>query len=130
MKEQQIATELETSEAKSFDRPDDIREFPHGRLELVRIGGAIVGRSILQAGWRWSESLQSMAQTESCEAAHFGYLISGTLRVRMDDGNEFECKAGDVCLIAPGHDAWVVGNEPVVLVDFRGTGTIAEYLSK
>jgi hypothetical protein len=130
MREQQIATELETSGAKSFDRPDEIREFPRGRLELIHMGGAIVGRSTLQPGWRWSESLQSMAQTESCEAAHLGYLLSGTLRVRMDDGKEFECKEGDVCLIAPGHDAWVVGNQPVVLVDFQGMGTIAEYLRK
>ncbi len=130
MREQQIATELETSEVKNFDRPDDIREFPHGRLELINIGGVIVGRSTLEPGWRWSEALKPMAKTESCEAAHFGYLVSGTMRVRMDDGTEFECKAGDVCLIAPGHDAWVVGNKPAVLVDFQGMGTIAEYLNK
>ncbi len=130
MREQQIATELETSEVKNFERPDDVREFPHGRLELINIGGVIVGRSTLEPGWRWSEALKPMAKTESCEAAHFGYLVSGTMRVRMDDGKEFECKAGDVCLIAPGHDAWVVGNKPAVLVDFQGMGTIAEYLNK
>lgn len=130
MREQQIATELETSEVKTFDRPDEVREFPLGRLELLRIGGVIVGRTTLQPGWRWSESIKPIAKTESCEAAHFGYMLSGTLRVRMDDGKEFECRAGDVCLIAPGHEAWVVGKKPAVLVDFQGMGTVAEYLNR
>lgn len=126
MREQQISTVMEKSEVKSFEHPDEVREFPNGRLELVRIGGVVVGRTTLEPGWRWSESIQPIAKTDSCEAAHFGYQLSGTLRVRMDDGTEFDCHAGDVCLINPGHDAWVVGDEPVELVDFQGMSTYAE----
>jgi mannose-6-phosphate isomerase-like protein (cupin superfamily) len=125
MREQQIATVMEKSEVKNFDHPDEVRRFPHGRVELVQIGGVVVGRSILEPGWRWSESVQPIAKTESCEAAHFGYVLSGVLKVRMDDGTEFECHAGDVCLIPSGHDAWVVGDDPVVLVDFQGMSTYA-----
>ena len=120
MREQQISTVMEKSEAKNFEHPDEVREFPNGRLELVRIGGVVVGRNTLEPGWRWSESVQPIAKTDSCEGAHFGYQLSGTLRVRMDDGTERDLKAGDVSLLPSGHDAWVVGNEPVVVVDFQG----------
>jgi hypothetical protein len=126
MREQQISTEIEKSEVKSFERPDEVREFPKGHLELVNIGGVAVGRNTLEPGWRWSESVQPIAKTDSCEASHFGYVLSGTLKVRMDDGTELECSKGDVCLINPGHDAWVVSDEPVELVDFQGMGTYAQ----
>jgi len=126
MREQQISTVMEKSEAKSFERPDEVREFPKGRLELVNIGGVTVGRSTLDPGWRWSDSVQPIAKTDSCELAHLGYILSGTLKVRMDDGTELECSEGDVCLINPGHDAWVVGNEPVEIVDFQGMSTYAQ----
>jgi hypothetical protein len=99
---------------------DEIREFPNGRLELVKIGGKTIGRAILKPGWRWSTSVQPIAKTKSCEALHFQYHVSGVLRVRMDDGSEFDCKTGDVSLLPPGHDAWVVGDAPVVVVDFQG----------
>ncbi len=112
--------ELERAETKNFGTPDEVREFPLGRLELVRIGEATVGRGIFQPGWHWAESVQPIAKTHSCEAPHFQYQVSGVMRVRMDDGTEFDCKAGDVCMLPPGHDAWVVGDEPVVLVDFQG----------
>lgn len=108
------------AEVKSLGTPDEVREFPRGRLELVKVAGATVGRATLEPGWRWSTSLQPIMKTRSCEAAHFHYQVSGILRVRMDDGREFDCKAGDVSLLTPGHDAWVVGDEPVVLVDFQG----------
>lgn len=126
MKEQQIATVLEKSEVKNFEHPDEVREFPHGRLELVRIGGVVVGRATLEPGWRWSESVQPIARTDSCEAPHFQYHVSGVIRIRMDDGTEFECHPGDVSLLASGHDAWVVGDEPVVVVDFQGMSDYAE----
>jgi mannose-6-phosphate isomerase-like protein (cupin superfamily) len=126
MREQQIAEMVEKSEVKNFKNADEVREFPHGRLELVKIGGVIVGRAKLEPGWKWSESVQPIVKTDSCEAAHFQYFLSGTLRVRMDDGTEFECHAGDVCLIPPGHEAWVVGDEPVEVVDFQGMSTYAE----
>jgi hypothetical protein len=108
------------AESKSFTKPEEVREIPLGRLELLTIGGAIVGRATLQPGWRWSNSVKPIAMTLSCESAHFQYHISGTLRVVMDDGKEFDCQAGDVSHLPAGHDAWVVGNEPVVLVDFQG----------
>jgi hypothetical protein len=125
MREQQIAEMVEKSEVKNFERPDEIREFPRGRLELVKMAGVTVGRAKLEPGWRWSESVKPIVNTDSCEAAHFQYHLSGVLRVRMDDGTEFECRAGDVCLIPPGHDAWVVGDEPVEVVDFQGMSTYA-----
>jgi len=108
------------AELKSFMRPDEVREFPKGRVEIVKISNATVGRAILEPGWRWSESVQPIAKTKSCEAPHFQYHVSGVLKVRMDDGSEFECHPGDVSLLGAGHDAWVVGNEPAVIVDFQG----------
>ena len=109
-----------SAEAKSMDHPDEIREVPKGKLELVEIGGVTVGRATFQPGWRWSTSVQPIAQTHSCQIPHFQYHVSGVLMVRMDDGTEIQCKPGDVSLLAAGHDAWVVGNEPVVVVDFQG----------
>ena len=107
-------------ELKSFKQPDEVRTFDKGRVELVKIGGATIGRATFEPGWRWSTCVKPLANTNSCEAAHFGYQISGTMRIRMADGTELECKAGDMALVPPGHDAWVVGNEPVVIVDFQG----------
>ena len=115
-----MTTMTQTAEHKAFNSPDEVREFPKGRVEVINIGGATVGRALLQPGWRWSESLQPVAKTRSCEAAHFQYHVSGVLHVQMDDGTEFDCKPGDVSLLPPGHDAWVVGNEPAVVVDFQG----------
>jgi hypothetical protein len=108
------------AEVKNFAKPDEVREFPNGKLELVKIGGATVGRATLQPGWKWSTSVQPLAKTKSCEASHFQYHVSGVLMVKMDDGSVLECKAGDVSLLPMGHDAWVVGSEPVVVVDFEG----------
>ena len=111
---------MERAEVKDFSSPDEVREFPQGRLELMKIGGATVGRAIFQPGWRWSTSVQPLAKTKSCEAPHFQYHVSGTLRIKMDDGTEFDCKPGEVSRLPSGHDAWVVGNEPAVVVDFQG----------
>ena len=111
---------MKKAELKNFVKPDEVREFAKGKVELVTIGGATVGRAVLEPGWRWATSVQPLAKTKSCEAAHFQYHVSGVLRVRMDDGTEFDCKPGDVSLLPPGHDAWVVGNEPAVVVDFQG----------
>ncbi len=107
-------------EAKSFGAPDEVRTFDKGRVELVKIGGAVVGRAVLEPGWRWSTSVKPIAKTKSCEAPHFQYHVSGTLKIVMDDGATRECKAGDVSLLPSGHDAWVIGKEPVVIVDFQG----------
>jgi hypothetical protein len=110
----------EKMEVKSLNSPDESRKFDKGKLDLVKIGGTIVGRAIFQPGWKWSESVKPIAKTKSCEAPHFQYHVSGTLRLRMDDGTEKDLKPGDVALLPSGHDAWVVGNEPVVVVDFQG----------
>jgi hypothetical protein len=111
---------MKNAELKSLDNPDEVRLFPKGRLELVKIGNATVGRAVLEPGWKWSESVQPLAKTKSCEAPHFQYHVSGVLTVRMDDGTEFTCRPGDVSLLPAGHDAWVEGDEPAVLVDFQG----------
>ncbi len=111
---------MEKAEVKSLNVPDEVRAFPKGRLEVVKIGGASVGRATFQPGWRWSESVKPLANTKSCEAPHFQYHIAGVLRVKMDNGSEFDCKPGDISRLPTGHDAWVVGNEPVVVVDFQG----------
>ena len=115
MKTLEIAAEL-----KHFGKADEVREFPKGRLELVHVGGATVGRAILQPGWRWSTSVKPIAKTRSCEAPHFQYHLSGVIHIVMDDGTELDCRAGDVSMVPPGHDAWVVGHEPAVIVDFQG----------
>lgn len=111
---------MEKAELKHFGKPDEIREFPKGRLELVKIGGATIGRAVFEPGWRWSTSVQPIAKTKSCEAPHLQYHVAGVLRIRMDDGTEFDCRPGDVSQLPSGHDGWVVGNEAVVVVDFQG----------
>lgn len=107
-------------EVKNFAKADEIREFPRGRVELITVGGATVGRATFLPGWRWSTSVQPIVKTKSCEAPHFQYHIAGTIHVVMDDGREFDCGPGDVSLLPMGHDAWVVGDEPAVIVDFQG----------
>ena len=111
---------MNKAELKSFGKPEEIREFPKGRVDLLKIGGATVGRATFEPVWRWSTSVKPIARTKSCEAPHFQYHVSGVLMVLMDDGTELECKPGDVSLLPSGHDAWVVGNEPAVIVDFQG----------
>jgi hypothetical protein len=111
---------MNRAELKHFTHPDEVRQFPRGRLELINIGGATVGRAVFDPGWRWATSVQPLAKTRSCEAPHFQYHVSGVLMVRMDDGTELECHPGDVSLLPSGHDAWVVGDEPAVVVDFQG----------
>ena len=111
---------MEKAELKSLGKPDEVREFPKGRVELIKVGGATVARAVFEPGWKWSTSVKPVAKTKSCEAPHFQYHVSGVLKILMDDGTEFECRPGDVSLLPSGHDAWVVGNEPAVVVDFQG----------
>lgn len=115
------------AEVKNFSKPDEVREFPKGKVELINIGGAAIGKATFQPGWKWSESVQPLAKTKSCEAPHYQYHVSGVLKVKMDDGTVLECRAGDVSLLPMGHDAWVVGNEPAVIIDFQG---MADYAKK
>jgi hypothetical protein len=104
----------------SFARPEELRTFEKGRVELVTIGGTTFGRATFQPGWRWSTCVKPLAKTESCEAPHLQYHVAGRIRVVMDDGSEEEFGPGDISLLPPGHDAWVVGAEPVVVVDIAG----------
>jgi hypothetical protein len=112
-------------EVKSFKAPDERRVFPKGRLELVKVGNATLGKAVLEPGWRWSASVRPVVKTKSCEAPHLQYHLAGTLCIQMDDGTVRECRAGDVSAVAAGHDAWVVGDEPVVVVDFQGMAQYA-----
>jgi hypothetical protein len=105
---------------RDFREPEEIREFPLGRLELVTLGGITFGRARFEPGWKWSTSVKALVKTHSCEAPHLQYHLSGRLRVVMDDGSEAEFGPGQVSLIPPGHDAWVVGKETVEVLDVSG----------
>jgi len=113
------------TEVESLNSPEELRRFEKGKVELVSVAGATIGRATFEPGWKWSTCVKPIAQTDSCQAPHFCYQISGTLTTRMDDGSEKTSRAGDVLNIPSGHDAWVVGNEPVVVVDWYGASNYA-----
>ncbi|MFL6062173.1 MAG: cupin domain-containing protein [Marmoricola sp.] len=115
-----------TAEQKNFARPDETRSFEFGQVDLVSIAGADIGRLTLQPGWRWSDHVKPVAGTDLCEAPHFQYHVQGTLRIRMSDGSELDAGPGDVTALPHGHDAWVVGDEPVVVVDWWGASSYAK----
>lgn len=112
----------------SLDAPEETRPFADnmGKLELVNVKEGPVGRATFQPGWRWSEHVKPIAQTESCEASHLGYFVSGRMNVVMDDGQEKEFGPGDFAVIPPGHDAWIVGDEPCVVIDWQGFADYAK----
>ena len=114
------------AEHKDFGRPDEVREFEHGHLELLKIGGSEIGRLVLEPGWRWSLHVKPIAGTELCEAPHCQYHLSGTLHIQMGDGTGFDAVPGQVTALPAGHDAWVVGDEPVVVVDWWGASNYAK----
>jgi len=105
---------------KSMNKPDETRNFPKGKLELVTIAGVTFGLATFEPGWKWSESVKPIVKTESCQAPHTNYHLSGRMRVRMDDGTEMEFGPGDIGIIPPGHDGWTVGDEPCVVLDITG----------
>jgi hypothetical protein len=105
---------------KNLSKPDEKRNFEKGQVEVVSLGGVEFGRATLQPGWKWSTCVKPLVKTKSCEAAHLQYHVSGRLHVVMDDGSQDEFGPGEVSLLPPGHDAWVVGNEPVVVIDISG----------
>lgn len=105
---------------KSLRTPEEKRAFPKGKVELAKLGTITFGLATLEPGWKWSESVKPIAKTNSCQSAHTAYHVSGRLHVRMDDGTEAEFGPGDLGVVPPGHDAWVVGNEPVVMLDITG----------
>jgi mannose-6-phosphate isomerase-like protein (cupin superfamily) len=116
----------EMLEMKILDKPDERRDFPRGHLEAVHLTGLDFAVGTFEPGWRWSESVAPIAGTKSCEVHHNGYVVQGRLHVRMDDGDEGELGPGDVFVVSPGHDAWVVGDEQCVVYDFAG-GMAQEY---
>jgi hypothetical protein len=111
---------IEKMQQKNLARPDETRSFDKGRIELATVGDVTFGRATLQPGWKWSTCVKPLVHTDQCEAAHLQYHVSGRLHVVMDDGSEAEFGPGDVGCVPPGHDAWVVGNEPVVIIDISG----------
>jgi quercetin dioxygenase-like cupin family protein len=119
---------MPSMEKKNLGTPEETRPFQDdkGYVELVTVSGGPVGRATFQPGWRWSEHVKPIAGTESCQAAHAGYYVSGRMAVRMDNGEELEYGPGDVAVIPAGHDAWIVGGEPCVLIDWAGFGDYAK----
>lgn len=115
-----------TLEARSLDTPDEKRSFDHGEMHIVNVSGATIGRAVFRPGWKWSNDVKPIAGTDTCQAAHTGYVISGHMHVVMDDGTEGEAGPGDAVVISPGHDAWVVGDEPCVMLDWSGSANYAK----
>jgi hypothetical protein len=111
---------LAKAKVKKFGAPDETRTFDKGKLQLVNFGEATIGRGVFEPGWKWSKHVKPIAKTKSCEAPHFQYHVTGVLHVRMDDGTEMDIGPGEISMLPPGHDAWVVGVEPVTVVDFQG----------
>ena len=117
---------MASAERKHLDSPDETRPFEKGKADLVNIGGGVVGRLTLEPGWRWSQHVKPIAKTEWCEAPHFQYHAAGKLHVQMQDGTEFDVGPGEITALPQGHDAWVIGNEAVVLIDFYGASNYAK----
>ena len=103
-----------------FARPDEVIDFPHGHAEILNLHGGAVGRLSLEPGWRWSRDLKPIVGTEWCTVTHFLYNLSGTARFHMADGTEFDANPGDVTVVPANHDAWVVGSDRAVIVDWQG----------
>lgn len=112
-------------ETTDFSVPDEVRQPDRTTVEVVKIGGGEVGRYTFQPGWRWSECIKPVAGTDSCQVDHVGVVLAGGLRIEHDDGTVVEIGSGTVYHIAPGHDSYVLGDEPFVAVEFHGATTFA-----
>src|SRR5215218_7575012 len=105
-------------EVRNFESADETRPFEaNGEVRVVTVAGREVGLGVFEPGWSWHADVKPLVGTHSCEFPHFIYVVSGRMRVVMDDGAEVELRAGDVATIPPGHDAETVGGEPCVTVD-------------
>jgi class 3 adenylate cyclase len=113
---------------RRLNEPSDVRRFPHGRIDIVDMDDHVVGRLVHEPGWRWSNDVKPIAGTDLCQFHHVGYVVSGRMRAQMPDGTELEMGPEEVFEIPPGHDAWVVGDEPWVAIDFEGMRTYAKHL--
>ncbi len=111
--------------SKSFDSPDETRAPDKTKVEVVRLAGATVARITFQPGWKWSECVQPVVGTDACEARHVGAIVSGRMHVVHNDGTGGEVRPGDAYVIEPGHDAWVVGDEPAIAFEFESAETYA-----
>ena len=111
---------------KGFTTPDQIREFPNGRIDVVNLDEVAVGRFYFEPGWIWSRDVSPIVGTPSCQHRHVGYTISGVLVVRMDDGTEMIINPGEAYEIPAGHDAWVVGDVPWESVEFTSAHEFAK----
>ena len=114
------------SEKKNLSSPDDSRTFEKGKMEMVTVGDQTIGRYTFEPGWKWSEHVGPSVGADVCQSSHFLHQISGRMHIAMSDGSEYDVEPGDVCAVAPGHDAWVVGEETVVGIDVSG---LADYAS-
>ena len=112
---------------KRFEQPDEVRTFEKGKFELVRIAGLTIGRATYEPGWKWSIHVGQSSGAKSCMVEHVGIVVSGRATAAMDDGKVIEMKPGDVFYIAPGHDSWVVGNEPYVSLHLMGANEYAQH---
>lgn len=112
----------------TFDKPEEVRSFEEGsgQIELINMEGGPVGRATFQPGWKWSKHVKPIAGTATCETAHMGYFISGRMKVAMNDGQEAEFGPGDFMMCPPGHDAWIVGDEACVVIDWQGSADYAK----
>jgi hypothetical protein len=112
---------------KRFDAPDETRTFEKGRFELITVGGMLLGRATYEPGWKWSEHVGKAVGQKWCEVEHVGMVVAGTAVAAMRDGSIVEMKAGDVFYVAPGHDSWVIGDEPYVSIHLIGAAQYATH---
>ena len=105
----------------NLDSPEEVRSFPRGRFELYKVGPMTLGRATYEPGWKWSTDVGAESGESSCQVEHVGLVLSGEAAVRMDDGTERVMKPGDIFYVPPGHDSWVVGDEPYVSLHFMGS---------
>jgi hypothetical protein len=117
---------MATLQRKNVNSPDETRSFPHGKFSIMRIGDIAIASGQFEPGWRWSEHVKPLVGTDSCQTHHVGYLVSGRIGARMEDGTEMEFGPGDAYEIPPGHDGWVIGDEPAVGLEIMGAETFAK----
>jgi class 3 adenylate cyclase len=107
-------------QSKSLDAPDEVRRVPNGTIEIYTLDDIVIGRTVFEKGWHWATDVKPIAGTTLCQYHHVGVCISGRLGVRMEDGTMSEVAPGTVFDIPPGHDGWVIGDEPWVTYDVAG----------